>query len=153
MSDLRFRVDGIPELQAAFAGLPLAIQNDAMRKAIPVAGAMIRDAIKAAAPVGRTGNLRDSIEFRATQIGGMPSGVVVPNRRRGGGGHHAHLVEFGTAPHPGFYFGRPCSHPGARARAFWNPAVDATADAAVSTIIQQVDTIVSAYWAGLGGPP
>jgi HK97 gp10 family phage protein len=150
MSVAAFSVDGIPELASVLAGLPAVVRDDAMRKAIPPAGEMVRAAIAAAAPV-RTGKLRGSITFFATQIGGAPSGLVKPDRRRGKGGSHAHLVEFGTAAHAGKYYGRTSQHPGTRARPFFQSTVDAVADSAAETMIRVVADEISTYWDRQGG--
>lgn len=149
----RLTVEGIPELQSALEGMPRHVRNDVMAQAIPPAGEVVRAAIASRAPF-RSGDLRGSIVFRQTQIGGAPSGIVLPNRKRGGGGHHAHLVEFGTKPHAGKYFGRPAQHPGTGARAFFNPGLEASAAAAMDIMERTVSEGLAAYWLkqdGAGG--
>lgn len=154
MSSVDFTVKGIPELVKALDGLPLAIKNDALRKAIPQAGEMVRSAIASAVPTGpySRGRLRASIVFYATQVGGVPSGVVIPNRKRGRAvGHHAHLVEYGTAPHQASYYRHPYQHPGTAPQPFWHPAVDATEGRAIDAMMAIATAEIADYWARQGG--
>lgn len=141
----RLTVEGIADLDEALKGLPDDVRRSILADAIRSAGEMVRSAIAGRATFGRysTGKLRDSIVFRETQIGGEPSGVIVPNRKKGGGGRHAHLVEFPTSSHGG--------HPGTRGQPFFEPAVDSTQDAAMDLMERAVSDRIGAYWDSQGG--
>jgi HK97 gp10 family phage protein len=132
---IRVSVEGLEEVQRALLALPAHVRQELAAKAIRPAGEMVRDAVKAAAPV-LTGRLRNSIELRETQIAGEPSGVVLPNRKRRGGGHHAHLVEHGTVH--------------SRARPFFHPATDAAEPPALDTMERIISDGIEAHWRAQG---
>lgn len=150
----RLTVEGNEELELALKGLPHDIRRTILADAIRPEGEAMRAAIEAAVPSGpySTGRLKGSIVFRETQIGGEPSGVVVPNRKKGGGGKHAHLVEHGAAPHAGKYYGRPSQHPGAPAQPFFQKTVDALQEGALDRMEQAVSARIDSYWESQGGP-
>lgn len=104
---------------------------------------IIRDEMADRAPVGPTGNLKES---PAIQMEISPLGVSIkigPDTKKA---PHAHLVEFGTAPHETrvdsaqvlstgrVTFGRVAQHPGTAAQPFVFPAFEAKKDDAVRAI-------------------
>lgn len=152
---IRIKLEGLPEIEKAFEGVPKAARRAIEAKALPAAGEIVRGAIEQRVPTGKyrhTGRLRKSIEMRQTQIAGDAAVVVLPSRkRRGSGGRYAHLVEYGTAPHAIPRGKSMLRHPGAAARAFFMPGVDASQDHALDTLEQLVGAETEAYWASLGG--
>jgi len=150
MGSVEFTVEGMEELKKALDGIPGHIRRDAMKAAIPPAGEIVREAVANKAPVA-SGRLKGSIVFRATQIAGEASGVVVPNRKKGGGGRHAHLVERGTKPHDAKYFGRPAKHPGQAAQPFFWSAAESVSDRAKGVMVASVSESLDRYWTAQGG--
>lgn len=147
----RLTLEGMDELESALNSLPSTVRRTIMADAIRPAAELVRAAVEARAPRGATGKLAKSIVTRETQVNGEPSAVVVPNRKRGGGGAHAHLVEYGTAPHEGKYYGRPSQHPGTSANPFWEPAVNATEPAAMDLMERAVGERLESEFNKSGG--
>lgn len=140
MGGLKIDIEDLPEIKAAFEALPAHVRKNAMAEALEPASAIIRDAIVSRANFGRysTGALKASIESRMTRIAGDPSAVVVPSRKRRAGGHHAHLVEFGTAPHGG--------HPGTRPQPFFVPGIEASEARALDVMEKILLDAIAAHW-------
>lgn len=92
------QVQGLRELQAALAALPLEFNHKALQAAHAEAAIPLVNEAHLLAPVGKTGNLADSIGVekpslkRVNEIGQ----VNVGPRRGRYKGNHAHLVEYGT---------------------------------------------------------
>jgi len=156
MSDVDFTLDGQPDIQRALEGLPDHLRRTSLAEAIAKAGALVAAGIRDRAHFGEysTGALARSIEFRATQIGGEPSGIVVPNRTKGKGravGYHGNFVEYGTQPHmePWRQGGRPViPHPGMQPEPFFWPGVDATSEAALDAMESTCGVDVQSAWDG-----
>lgn len=139
------KLKGDAEIEKALAGLPSHIQQYALGKAVSSAIEIVADAIRQRANFGpySTGKLKQSIEARLTQIGGEPSGVVIPSRKRGAVGYRAHLAEFGTSPHGG--------HPGTSAQPFFEPGLEASQDYARDAALGAIGDTGAAYWSTKGG--
>lgn len=121
------KIENRKRLVRKIAALPQATKDE-IRLAIAESAAEIVDLQKRAVPVD-TGNLRDSIRW---QFGDADK---VKYSQGVGGGHelgarisagdslarHAHLVEFGTAPHPQGGKFKGTMHPGTAAQPFFFP--------------------------------
>lgn len=163
------RVEGFKELEAALMQLEKrATRKTVSRNALKKAGAPIKEAMEANAPVD-DGVLKGSIVV-STKIKGeagkaaysqaMRQGFdkakavrAMRDARRAAKGtkppvimyvgpnetaFHAHLVEFGTAPHVngGMYSGT--QHPGTAPQPFARPAWDANKEAAIQNIATEL---------------
>lgn len=115
--------------------IPAAVRGE-LREAVRKSAGVVVAAQRALAPVD-DGDLRDSITFGMGDAGDVPYAAF----KAGGGGdpdltamitagntkvRYAHLVEFGTAPHPqgGKFAGT--QHPGTPPRGFFLPGYRAT---------------------------
>ena len=125
MARTTFKLEGFKELDAALAALPDGLARGAAKRSMKKAGEIIAAAQRALAPVGPTGNLRDSIsvQVKARNLTGLAEfgGVLSDGGSRqeakqalrsargergsegtrivvnvGSSAPHAHLVEFGT---------------------------------------------------------
>jgi HK97 gp10 family phage protein len=100
-----FHVEGLKELEQMLDKLSKSMAKTVLRNALKKAGQPIADAAKSMAPVGPTGNLRESITVstklkKSQRPGGYRDRTAV-NVYVGNDytkGPHAHLVEFGTGP-------------------------------------------------------
>lgn len=126
------KIDGRERLLAKMRALPNEVRS-AIKQALAEGADEIQEMQKRMAPVGATGNLRDSIvqtwgggkvrysSLAATSEAGDPD-LSVRISAGNSGVRYAHHVEFGTAPHinagkfPGTY------NPGTAARPFFYPA-------------------------------
>lgn len=90
---------GIDKVRNFVRGLPLELNHKLMQATNAEAAVPLVHKIHLLAPVGKTGNLADSIGIekpsvkRATEIGIVHVG---PRRTSKYRGYHAHLVEYGT---------------------------------------------------------
>ncbi|WP_112312253.1 HK97-gp10 family putative phage morphogenesis protein [Pseudogemmobacter bohemicus] len=131
----KFEMDGWEDLNKALEGLEkLSTQKAALRKALAKAAQPMADDARSRAPKGPTGNLQNSItvsgklnksQTRAAKGDKVKHEVnlyVGPSWPKGA---HAHLVEFGTAPHKnkGKFAGS--DHPGTSPKPFMRPAFEA----------------------------
>lgn len=98
---------GVKELERALSDLPKATGKGVLRRALKNAAGPIQQAAQSAAPVGATGNLRESIsietKLKPSQRQGKREPVELFIGATSPTGNHAHLVEFGTvktSPHP-----------------------------------------------------
>jgi HK97 gp10 family phage protein len=76
--------------------------HDAVTAEVRDVGELALSAVREAAPVGNTGNLRNSLELDISS-GGHFASIRANYKKKG---NHAHLLEFGTvrmAPHPFLY--------------------------------------------------
>ena len=89
MSNNRFRLDGFAELRTALRSLPKELVVEAQR-IIEANANGAAATIKAAYPV-RSGNLRDGVYVRRSEVSTFAGGAIVVNAAK-----HAHLYEFGT---------------------------------------------------------
>jgi len=96
------RVTGFKEVDNVLKGLPAALSDKVFQNAHVRALAPLIDKEHALAPVGKTGNLADSIgivKASGRSIGTRDLGAVSagPRRRKPYKGFAGHLVEYGTA--------------------------------------------------------
>ncbi len=94
---------GAAELDRALQDLAKTTAKRTARKAMGTSLEPVEAAAKALAPVGPTGNLRDSVtishKLKPSQAAGAPrEGKHVLHMYVGASAPHAHLVEFGTGP-------------------------------------------------------
>lgn len=93
------QVKGLKEIQNFVNGLPRELNHKVMQSVNAEAAIPLINKIHLLAPVGKTGNLAESIGVekpsikRANEIGVVHVG---PRRTSAKRGHHAHLVEYGT---------------------------------------------------------
>lgn len=130
----RTTIAGAKELDRALAQLPNATSKSVLRRALKNAGKPTATLAERTAPLGPTGNLRDSVsvELKLTQSQQrrrakagdveMFIGATAPP------GYHAHLIEFGTSK--------------MSARPFLRPAWDSTKQ-------KVLDEIESEIWKSL----
>lgn len=154
MARLGFELKGIKELRGKLERMQ-SEQPKALGEGLVKGGLIIKESIRLRAPVGETGNLRNSLTMRQNKKGGVTIGVTVGHTRKGA---HAHLVEFGTQPHAikaGTFRGRPSGskvlstgeeflgatvmHPGAKARPYFFPGYISSRSRALQVIIDEVD--------------
>jgi len=107
---VKIQIEGIEELIATLATLTPEIQNKSGRSAMrKIAEAMTQKAI-AAAPVGETGNLANSLKPSVRVMGAGKAVVAFTKADQKGGatgkGNHAALVEFGHKLVKGSKLGR-----------------------------------------------
>lgn len=97
MSDLRsamkIELDGATLTNRRLGELSQGIDGVITYKAVAAGGRFLADAIRNAAPVGSTGNLRNSIAY---SIGRQKDGFLLTVGARWPQGAHVHLVEKGT---------------------------------------------------------
>jgi len=92
-------IKGLKEIKDFVNGLPAELNHKVMQTVNAEAAIPLVHKIHLLAPVGKTGNLADSIGVekpsikRANEIGVVNVG---PQRTGSKRGHHAHLVEYGT---------------------------------------------------------
>lgn len=110
-----FEVDG-RRLVSQLRRLPDRVANRAARKAVNAGIAVIVTAVKPAAPVGETGNLKKSVGKKTKQYNRADRtvGLVGPRIDSGRLGFHGHLVEDGHINSDGsFTPGHPWLRPAA----------------------------------------
>lgn len=150
---LEVRINGLDALNRALDELPAKLQANILRGAMRAGAKVVERAVKDAAPV-RTGKLRDSV--RTSSRLDRRTGQVVATVKAGGSGgkraaYYAHMVEFGTQAHDikpqdakslfiAGLFGELVHHPGATARPFMRPAMDATQSAAALAVAEYCRT-------------
>lgn len=134
---LEVKISGLAQLDQALSTLAPRIVANIVRGGLRAGGKVIEAAAKEAAPQ-RTGKLAATIRTRSGIRRGVPQARVVVGSKEV---WYAHLVEFGTQPHeirPAgakslFLAGllrEVVAHPGAGARPFMRPAMDASQTAA-----------------------
>lgn len=130
-------VKGLAELQRALDEIPAKMEANVLRGALRAGANIIRDHARENVPVA-TGTLRDGLKVSTRSRRGRVTATLKTT------GKHAFIapwIEFGTRPHrivargKGLFFGglfaRGVDHPGAAAKPFLRPALDARATAAV----------------------
>lgn len=159
MNDL-LNVKGLKELDDVLATLPVKIQRNVMRGGMRAGANVIKNEAKDRAPVSPPsgegkrlyghymGALRDSIKVSTSSRRGVIRAFIRAggkNKKTGADVFYAHMVEFGTAAHKIGgklkIFGRVISgvdHPGAPARPFLRPAMDAKFGEAVVAMAQYI---------------
>ena len=95
--------------------LPGKLDETAHQDAMRAAARVVAAEAKRLAPVGKTGNLRDSIRVRSSPKKHKPGALVIASgsKKAGTKGYHAKLVEYGTVK--------------TKARPFLEPAARTTA--------------------------
>lgn len=124
------RIDGLKELDKALGELGKRVGKATLRKAIKAASVPVINDAQALAPVD-DGTLKASI-IAGTKLGKAQRKLQNKESRANGGkataeiyigptAPHAHLVEFGTAPHVLY---RGIKHPGTQPQPFMRPAFE-----------------------------
>lgn len=142
-----FKTEGFAEMQKVLAEMPNAVRNRVTMNALRAGGRVLRAEMKLKVPK-KTGELNKSINvttYTSRKAGERAVAVGV----RGKEGPLAHLVEFGTAPHPikpkkgkvlayvdggQQRFAAAVKHPGAKPHPFVRPATDTKGKEAVERI-------------------
>ena len=104
MSDVKFSVTGVKEIDSLLKRWPVDLSDKVLAQAHTDAAFPLVAAAHLLAPVGKTGNLADSIGV--VKIGikrGGYVGQVAVGPRRGGmyKGYHGHFIEFGKTNRDG----------------------------------------------------
>jgi HK97 gp10 family phage protein len=96
---VKLDLTGDKRLIRAMTELPVKVQKKVLRSAVAKGGRIVRKAVKAATPVGKTKNLKRNAFMRTRTYGGQTVAAIIGHKWPKGA--HAHLVEFGHAgPHP-----------------------------------------------------
>ncbi len=104
MSGVKFSVTGVKEIDDLLKAWPLDLSDKVLAQAHADAAFPLVAAAHLRAPVGKTGNLADSIGVVKVGIkrGGDVGQVAVGPRRSGGyKGFHGHLIEYGKTNRDG----------------------------------------------------
>jgi HK97 gp10 family phage protein len=129
---ITLKLTGKKEIDKALGQVRLSVAHKELQKVNAEAAKPLADEAHLQAPVGKTGNLADSIgivkpsESKVSVIGQVNIGP-----RRGGGhkGYHAHLVEYGKT-----------NRDGTKSKA--NPFLKRAFDKKGSEVIQRIDRIL-----------
>lgn len=153
MAKSGFSIKGIDELNQVLAGFDSKFGAQQLDKILRKAAApMVREAKRLSSNADVTGDTTKSIGIIANRKAG--SITVGPRRGNGFKGYHAHLLEYGTAPHiikakaAGGLLrwaggaATQVQHPGSAAQPFMRPAFDATGQAVVESIKDQCREIL-----------
>ena len=135
-------VTGLAGLQALLDELPARIEGNVVRGGLRAAAKVVEMEAKRLCPVGKTGDLRDSIRVTLRSKHGHISATVKAGNAKA---FYAHMVEFGTARHwikpknrkSLFVAGllrEAVDHPGAKKEPFMRPAIDGKADEAIDAM-------------------
>jgi HK97 gp10 family phage protein len=135
-------VTGLAGLQALLDELPARIEGNVVRGGLRAAAKVVEMEAKRLCPVGKTGDLRDSIRVTLRSKHGHISATVKAGNAKS---FYAHMVEFGTARHwikpknrkSLFVAGllrEAVDHPGAKKEPFMRPAIDGKADEAIDAM-------------------
>ncbi len=136
------KVTGLAELQALLDELPARIEGNVVRGGLRAAAKVVEAEAKRLCPVGKTGDLRDSIRVSLRSKHGHISATVKAGNAKA---YYAHMVEFGTARHwikpknrkSLFVAGmlrEAVDHPGAKKEPFMRPAIDGKANEAIEAM-------------------
>ena len=135
-------VKGLAGLQALLDELPARIEANVVRGGLRSAAKVVEMEAKRLCPVGKTGDLRDSIRVSLRSKHGRISATVKAGDAKA---YYAHMVEFGTARHwikpknrkSLFVAGllrEAVDHPGAKKEPFMRPAIDGKANEAIDAM-------------------
>lgn len=130
--NVRLSITGVKEIDACLRGLPLQVSDRILQQAHTDAAFPLVAKAHMLAPVGKTGNLAESIGVVKTGIKrGGQIGQVSVGPRRGGGfkGFHGHFIEFGKTNRDGSR---------SEARPFMEPAFNATKNEVEANIAQNI---------------
>ena len=150
---LDVKIKGLEQLQQALDDLPTKMEANILRAALRAGAVVIQQAAQSNVPT-RTGRLRDTIRASAgidKRVGRVTARVRAGGRKtkRSEGAFYAHMVEFGTQPHDIKPRSRKSMvvagllreivhHPGAAARPFMRPAMDASHAAAAQAVADYI---------------
>lgn len=101
---LKVSFTGVKEIDAVLRGMPILLSDKVLAQAHSDAAFPLVAKAHLLAPVGKTGNLADSIGVVKVGISrGGNVGQVSVGPRRGGGhrGYHGHLIEYGKTNRDG----------------------------------------------------
>ncbi len=129
-------VTGAKEIDQVLRMLPAALNHSVLQKAHERAAVPMVNAAHLLAPVGKTGNLADSIGVVKPSLKRVgASGEINIGPRRGGmyKGYHAHLVEYPKTNRDG---SMSTPHP------FMEPAFERTKDQVLGKINQEIGIVV-----------
>ena len=145
---------GIDELGQVLDGLPGKFGDQVVDKILrKAAGPMVREAKALSSNADVTGDTTKSIGIIANRR--RNSITIGPRRGNGFKGYHAHLLEYGTAPHlikakaaGGLLVwaggaATQVQHPGSAAQPFMRPAFDSTGTAMVESVKSQCREIIA----------
>ena len=138
-------ISGGRELDAFLQTLAVKVEKNIMRSALRAGANVFKDEAKANVPVD-LGDLRRSIRVTTGAKGGQVTASVKAGNKKA---FYWRFVEFGTAAHKiapkngralaiGGKVVRAVNHPGARAKPFLRPALDAKAEMALRAIGVQI---------------
>lgn len=144
MADLK-NMKGGAELQKFLDQLPAKVEANVMRAALRAGAKVIEEEAKRNVPVD-SGDLRDSIRVSTRSKRGTVTASVKAGNKKA---WYWRFVEFGTAAHSidgkkggplsfNGLFTRSVMHPGARAKPFMRPALDAKANEALEAVGQAI---------------
>lgn len=131
-----FEIRGIKEIEQVLAGLPGKFGNEVVEKVLNNgAKPLVKKTKENASHHDVTGNLSKSLGTIKNKKEGQTNSITFgPRRNRPFKGHHAHFLEYGTAPRKaqsgkvlaggGKFFGKEVA--GVTATPFLRPAYDAT---------------------------
>lgn len=88
-----WQFEGVEELANRLFKLDNEVRRNIAAKAVDAAASVLLSPMRAAAPVGKTGNLRAAIGKATRRYNTTTFGIVGPQYPRGS---HGHLVEHGT---------------------------------------------------------
>lgn len=127
MAKASVRLEGTEELNTQLERLAAALGADAVEEICEGGAAIVANAIRSRAPRGPTGNLQRSVvSKRLRRRGTDPAPAIAAIDYLIG--PHAHLVEYGTVH--------------MQARPFFRPGVDATKDAALKHLADEVSRLI-----------
>lgn len=137
---LEVNIKGLAQLEQALAELPIKLERNVVRGMLRAAATVIAGQAKQRVPV-RSGRLAKSIRARSGLRNGQPTAQVRAGGTGKGDPWYAHLVEFGAQAHEikprkrssllvAGILREIVHHPGAAARPFMRPAMDASHQAA-----------------------
>lgn len=99
---VKISVTGLKEIDEVIKGLPLQLQDRVLKTAHADAARVGVDAAKAIVPVGKTGNLKNSIGIERVNMKRTDEvGLVQYGPRRRNKGFHGHLIEYGKTNRDG----------------------------------------------------
>lgn len=138
-------IKGGAELQKFLDTLPVKVERNIMRSALRAGAKPIAEEARSLVPID-SGELRDSIRVSTRSRRGVVSASVKAGNKKA---WYWRFVEFGTAAHEikpknakslfiAGLFKKLVSHPGAKAKPFMRPALDAKANEAIVAVGEQI---------------
>jgi len=138
-------ITGGAELDAFLQSLPAKLEKNIMRSALRAGAKVFREEARANVPVA-LGALKKSVRISTGSKGGQVTASVKAGDKKA---WYWRFVEFGTAAHViapeeagalavGGLVREKIEHPGATAKPFMRPALDAKADEAIAAVTAQI---------------